>query len=329
MPYNFVMSVDIRALRYFSTVAMRGSFSRAAEQLHVAQPALSLQVRRLEESLGTRLLERQPRGVALTPSGEKFLAYADDILRRLEAACDDMRASAAEPVGTVSVGMPQSMAKLLTVPLVRQALRRWPKVALRMVELNTGYVPEFIAAGRIDIGLVFFAQTAHPLRMRHLVDEELVVVGPAGRFARLDRRSWSRAGQVSLAEIARLPLVLPMTLHSLRELIETYTQRRRLRLNVVAEVNAIPQLIDLVGEGIGYTILSYPSVREAIARGEVSAARIHQPPITRPVYLCRSASVPPTHAVAAMEALVVETADALVRSGHWPATLASRPEPAG
>lgn len=317
------MAIELRAMRYFMAVAEQKSFSRAAEQLHVAQPALSLQVRGLEEQLGTTLFLRKPRGVELTPSGERFLDHAHAVLRRLDAACEDMRATRDDPVGLVTLSMPQSLAKLLTVPVVRTALARWPNAQLRLLDLSTGFVPEFILSERIDLGMMFQAPPDPAIHARHLLDEELLVVGPPGRFPRLDAARWNRNARVPFREVARMPLILPMRMHSLRELVEDYARSRRLRLRVVLDVNAVPQLIDLAAAGVGCTLLSYPSVRSGIERGEISAARIESPQIARPVYLCRSATARSTHAATAMEGLLVQSIGEIVAAGGWPARLAS------
>ena len=316
------MAIDIRALRYFEAVATHRSFSSAAEQLHIAQPALSLQIRKLEEELGRQLMVRTSRGVTLTPAGEKFLGHAQDIVRRPNAARDDVRGDVQVPEGPVAVGMPQSLSKFLTVPLISLALQRWPKVRLQIIELNTGYVPEFLLSGRIDLGLTFFPQSTFPFTYTHLLDEELVLVGRPGAYPPIDERRWSEASAVSLAAIAEMPLVLPIMMHSLRELIEGFARQRRLRLNVVAEVNAIAQLLDLAAAGVGSTVLSYASVRESLTRGEISAARISAPPITRPVYLCRMKNPLTTGPIGAVEGLMLEIVRTLVGAGSWPAQLA-------
>lgn len=317
------MAIDLKAMRYFSAVAMARSFSRAAEQLRIAQPALSLQVKKIEDELGVALLARTSKGAMLTAEGERFLGYATDILRRFETACEDVRASASEPIGKVALGLPQSMAKILTVPLVRESLTRWPKIKLQVIEMNSGYIPGFLSAGHIDMGVMFLAEPAHGFRFRQLVEEKLVLVGPAGAFPTIVEGRWQDASEVPMSDLAKLKMVLPTGMHSLRELINGYTKRSQLKLNVIAEVNAIPQLIDLAQAGIGFTILSYPSVRSELARGLVSGARISAPAITRQVFLCRSANVPVTHATSAMESMLISKVQALVKDGSWPAELAA------
>ena len=103
------MSVDLRGLRSFVAIASAGSISRAASNIHIAQPALSAQVRQIEEQLGAELLERSYRGVRLTAAGVRFLVHAKGILRQVDIALEDVREAVSVPTGRVAVGLPQSM----------------------------------------------------------------------------------------------------------------------------------------------------------------------------------------------------------------------------
>ena len=112
------MKIDTRELRYFYIVATYRSLTRAAAHLHVSQPAISLQIRKLEDKLGCKLLERRSRGVVLTADGERLLTHAKEILHRLDEAYRDMTNGEVKVKGLVSVGMPQSIAKIMTEFLV-------------------------------------------------------------------------------------------------------------------------------------------------------------------------------------------------------------------
>ncbi|WAI80867.1 MULTISPECIES: LysR family transcriptional regulator [Achromobacter] len=175
------MSMSIRAMQCFIAVVSTGSISRAAAALHVAQPALSLLIRNLEEDLDVVLLHRTSRGVTPTTAGTRLLAHAREILGRIDAARADVREDQAAPRGTVSLAMSMSMAKLVAVPLLRFSLRNWPGVYLKIVESSTGYIPGFVSSGHADLGLTFSDDAAVDLRFQHLIDEELVLVSPPGK----------------------------------------------------------------------------------------------------------------------------------------------------
>lgn len=297
------MSMSIRAMQCFVAVVSTGSISRAAAALHVAQPALSLLMRNLEEDLGVVLLHRSARGVAPTAAGARLLAHAREILGRIDAARADVREDLNAPRGAVSLAMSMSMAKLLTVPLLRFSLTHWPGVYLKIIESSTGYIPGFVSSGHADLGLTFSDEASVDLRFQHLIDEELVVVSPPAaksRSAKKPAADLHALPAISLRALSELPLVLPGNPHSLRRLLDQYQQRERVEFRVIAEANAIPQLIELAQAGVAHTILSYEAVRQEAQRGEVVLRRIGASRLTRPVFLCRSDVLPLSMAAAAV-----------------------------
>lgn len=304
--------MDTRLLRHFVGVAESGSISRAAELLHVAQPGLSLSIQKLEESLGVSLFHRSRKGVALTNEGERLLSHARLILRQVQAASDDLRSGAAEPIGPLILGMPQSLAATLVVPLVAEIMRRWPRIGLRIIDANTGYIPEWLRTGHLHLGFVFRAEAGRGVDYRNILQEELILVGPAV--------TGEERPEITSAELARLPLILPSRRHSLRELIEAYARQHDIRLNVVAEIDAMPQLRDLAMAGIGWSILSYASVRREVGENRLRGMRI-DPPLLRPCYLCRSTTAPTTRPMQAVEGLIIDLVDGMLRRGEWPAAL--------
>ncbi|CAB3656814.1 LysR family transcriptional regulator [Achromobacter sp. K91] len=296
------MSMSIRAMQCFVAVVSTGSISRAAAALHVAQPALSLLIRNLEEDLGVVLLHRSARGVTPTAAGSRMLAHAREILGRIDAARADVREDISAPRGTVSLAMSMSMAKLLTVPLLRFSLEHWPGVYLKIIESSTGYIPGFVSSGHADLGLTFSDDASVDLRFQHLIDEELVVVSPPPAKSRKKPApaALHALPAMDLHALAELPLVLPGSQHSLRRLLDHYQQQERAEFRVIAEANAIPQLIELAQAGIAHTILSYAAVHQEAARGEVLLHRIVKPRLARPVFLCRSDVLPLSMAASAV-----------------------------
>ncbi|WP_011299229.1 LysR family transcriptional regulator [Cupriavidus necator] len=320
--------VDVRGLRGFLAVAAAGSISRAAETLHIAQPALSLQIRQLEDTLGVALFTRSHRGVSVTAAGQRFEHHARDILKRVDLACEDVRDLVTDPEGRVAIGLPQSMAKILTVPLVRETIRRWPKVRLQVIELSTGYIPNHLLTGHIDIGLTFQANADPGLQFDHLVDEDLVIVAEPGRFAGARRRDVLPANAIRLRELSDYPMILPAGEHGLRALIDSHLRANEIDLHVLAEVNAIPELIALAAAGVGCTVLSYASVCAELRKGLLSASRIAEPAMSRPVFLCRSATMPLSVAASAVHELLTEIVSEQIGDGSWPARVAMATAPA-
>lgn len=313
--------MDFRILRYFVAIAEEGSISRAAERLRIAQPALSAQVRNLESELGSPLLHRMPRGVVVTESGAKLLDHARHILRSVALAREDLLGDAAVIIGDVTASFPQSVAMVLTRPVVEEALRVLPRVSLSVRESNTGYTSELLRSGRIDLGFVFREADTVGLKAQRLVEEDLVVIGPPGAFERGHAGLAPKA--LRFARLAQVPLVIPGRPHSLRELLNDYARRARVELSVVVEVDAIPQIKELVAAGAGHAVLSYNAVREDLTAGRLSGSRVTAPSLQRSVFLCGHAELPQTRAVRAVEKIILEVTARLVETGIWNARLAS------
>jgi len=322
LPDPLDMPIDLRDLRNFLSVAAAGSISRAAEMQHMTQPALSVLIRQLEEQLGTPLFERLPKGVALTDAGERLRAHAKDILRRTELAYEEISQQARVPSGQVAIGLPQSLARFLTVPLVSEVLSRWPQIRLQIIELSSGYIPEHLQKGEIDIGMTFGQDERRDLHYTHLIDEELVFISAASRIRQHLGPAGLRRKTIRLAEMGDFPMILPTRTHSLRIRLDDYLQRAGQRLAIAAEVNTTPQLIGLAASGVGATILSYSSVVGDSSSAEVRVLHIEKPRLTRSVYFCTNPSTPKTMAVMSVMRLLVDTVKTLTADGTWPTHMA-------
>ena len=146
--------MELRDLRYFVAVAQHRNFSRAAEQLHVSQPALSEQIRKLEDELGTPLFERTSRGAILTDAGEAFLPQARAVLAQADVAAESVRMVAEGVAGTLTIGFIDSAALGILPALIRRFTARYPNVKLRLRELGTRLQLAAVEAGEIDVGIV-------------------------------------------------------------------------------------------------------------------------------------------------------------------------------
>lgn len=313
------MSLELRDLRSFVAVATAGSITKAAENTHIAQPALSLKIKQIEEQVGAKLFDRTARGVKLTAAGHRLLPHALDLLKRMNLAFEDVRGAIQEPSGRVAIGLPQSLAKFLTVPLVGEVVRRWPKIEFQMLEMSTGYIPDMLARGQIDLGFTFGVEEGMGIGFEHLLDEELVFVTSRSQMKKMLGQHALRRDALSLLTLSRLPLILPTSTHSLRRRIDDYASSTKLSFNVIAEVNTIPQLIGLAAADIGSTILSYASVFDADVAGRLVVLRIAKPVMTRPVYLCKPATAPLSIATSIVREALHQIVKDLIDTGAWPA----------
>lgn len=262
--------MNLRQIEYFIQVAELGSFSRAAVRLNVAQPALSRQVRALETELRETLLLRNGRGVSLTEPGRRLLEHGRDIVQRVAAARDDLGARRDEPVGHIVVGLPPSLARRLTLPLIEMFSSEMPKAKVAIIEGFSVHIGEWLAAGRVDLGLVYNPEPAGAVELTPVLEERLCLIGMA---LSLRKRS------VPMKDLPRYPLVMPQRGHSFRRLMETQAALAGVALDVAWEVSSVPAILDLVLGGHGYAALTDSAIRTHAQRDELSVAPIRDPEI--------------------------------------------------
>jgi LysR family transcriptional regulator, nitrogen assimilation regulatory protein len=238
--------VDLKQLEYFVQVAQTGSFSRAADELGIGQPALSRQVRALEVDLRQTLLTRTGRGVALTEPGRQLLERGREMLQLAQATRQELGALRGEPVGQIAVGLPPSLARRLTVPLIEQFQAEMPRARIGVVEAFSAHICEWLNASKVDLGLVYNPEAQSGLEIAPVLVESLCLVGPPGSDPR---------ETVELSELARLPLVMPQSVHSFRRLLESRAAMAGVKLQVAHEVSSVPTILEMVRRGHGYAAL--------------------------------------------------------------------------
>ena len=140
--------MDIRHLRYFLAIAELGSITRAAAQLNVAQPALSLHVKNMEAELGTQLLLRSKSGVTPTEAGHLLMQRARAILDDLARTQDDIRTLESDPMGVVCIGLPSTISTILALPLIEAARKAYPRIRLNVAEAMSGFIADWLAEAR-------------------------------------------------------------------------------------------------------------------------------------------------------------------------------------
>lgn len=241
--------MDIRQLRYFVQIVESGSLSRASRELHIAQPALSQQIAKLEDLVGRPLLNRTSRGVTPTDNGLALYHHARFMLRQLEQALSIARSETDEVQGMVTVGLPATTVAAIGLPLVQRIRERYPGILLNVVEGMSGHIGHLMRMGQLDLAVLFNRDLAPDLTAEPLLSEELFLIIPAhSRLVPPGRDS------VSTAEVAEMPLILPTASHGLRQRITAVFENRGLSTKVVAEIDSLSLLMDCVYDDIGATI---------------------------------------------------------------------------
>lgn len=286
--------MNLKQLEYFVRVAEAGSFSRAALILNVAQPALSRQVRLLETDLRTTLLLRTGRGVVLTEAGKRLHAHGTAILQLMAHARQEIAAGRGEPAGHIALALPPTMARMLTMPLVEGFRRQMPRARLSVVEGFSTHIAEWVATGRVDLGLVYDPEPNSALETAPVRDEALCLVSPAERRdnVRAAAAKAAERGTVAFSILPRYPLIVPERAHTFRRRLETEAARLGVKLTVAWEMSSVQSILELVRAGYGHAVLTASAVA---ASGRPHAYRVRplaQPALVTTLCLVASAHKP-------------------------------------
>lgn len=263
--------MDLKPLSNLIHVVELQSFSKAAAFLRIAQPALSRQVKALEEELGVALLERHGWGVTATPEGLILVEHARKLLRGVQEAREAVLALQAEPQGEITLGVPTSVGAAMVPDLVQQFRKACPKVSLRLVEGFSASIHEWLLGGRLDLAILYETRETVAIGAEPLLCEDMVLVGAAGRLG---------GAPVALSDVAGLPLVLPGRPHRLRLLVDGCASEARLDIRPAVEVDSLSLLKELARRDEGYTILPYSAVHAEVRSGQLSASPL-TPVMTR------------------------------------------------
>jgi DNA-binding transcriptional LysR family regulator len=242
--------MELRHLRYFVTTAQLEHFGRAAARLSIVQPALSKQIRELEEEIGTPLFERLPRGVKLTAAGRAFLEEAERVLQDVDAASQRARDVAQGKIGGLRVGFVDTAIYHSIVPRVFHEFRqRWPAVDLELIQQPSAAQGELLRAGSLDVGFVFH----HPANLPPLA-AQFITVDPI-QLAVPTAHGLARRRQVRLNELKNEPFVwIPRALSpNFHDAIFAACARHGFTPHVVQEGNTDLTLLSLVAAGAGLT----------------------------------------------------------------------------
>ena len=245
--------MDLKQLEYFVRVAELGSFTRASSVLEIAQPALSRQVRLLEVELRQNLLLRNGRGVTTTDAGKLLLEHGRGILHQVARAREDLGRVRGALAGRVALGLPPSIAKMLTVPLTREFRKRLPSASLSISEGLSISMQEGLLTGRLDIAVLYNPSPSPELDTQPLMEEELYLI--ALRAPRTPSTTKTRALPITLKEVAELPLVIPSRPNAIRMLVETQMAGIGCKPLVSLEIDGVAAILDLVADGAGNAIL--------------------------------------------------------------------------
>ncbi|AKM32336.1 LysR family transcriptional regulator [Pandoraea faecigallinarum] len=307
--------MDVRQLRNFVAIVDSGSLSKAAERLHIAQPSLSAQLRGLEDELQTQLLVRSAQGVTPTDAGKALYRHARVVLRQMEQIRQEVREGGGSEAGPVAVGFPTTIASILAVPLFTRVREQYPGIRLQIFESMSGYIGELLANGRLDLAMLFRDSETRGISVMPLFDEALYVLGGhrvcAAIYADADDET------CALTALANVPIVAPSATNGLRLLIERSFAQANVELNIVADIDSLPTLIDIARTGDACSILPVSALASRDPALRPPSRRIVGPHLQRPASICWSNSLPVGSATVAVRECIAGLIRELQTEGHW------------
>jgi DNA-binding transcriptional LysR family regulator len=303
--------VDVKQLKALVTVVETGSVTRAAELLHLVQPAVTRQIRALEHELGVPLFDRTSQGMRPTKAGVSLAERARRALTELDRARAELAPAPGTVTGLVAVGLLESTADMLAKPLVSAVLRDYPGIELRVLTAYSGHLQKWLDDGDLDLSLLYNLASTPSLNVRTLAREKLWVVAPAACGLTADQ-------PVPLSAAAEHPMVMPAPGHALRVLIDRAVAQAQAEIDIAVQTNSMSLQKQLVLGGHGWTILPGAGLGADIGADALSAAPLTDPEVYRTIGM----GVPRVGPVAVAARLV---ADELVRQvraaasrSQWP-----------
>ena len=265
-----------RRLQVFATVARLLSFTKAAESLHMTQPAITFQVRQLEEYFNTRLFDRTHNRITLTDAGKLVKQYADQIIDMYNEMDNEVRTLTGDVQGPLIIGASTTIAEYFIPSVIGAFQRGYPEVKVRLNVANTNGTIHMVENNHIDIGIVEGQVVNKNLVKEVIWNDELVVVCPVGH-------SLTESKKISLQDVFHHPFISREEGSGTREVVENYAAKHKPGLdqaNIIMEFGSPESIKSAVEAGLGVSILSVATMEKELALGSLAAIPL-SPPIRR------------------------------------------------
>jgi DNA-binding transcriptional LysR family regulator len=258
--------MDFDHFTTFLEIAKSGSFSRAGQKLYRSQPAVSAQIRQLEQEYGEKLFDRVGKSVRLTSAGEALLDYAGQLLKLKNESLHAVADQATAPRGKLTVGANEATCLYVLPNVFAEFHRHYPLVQISIYRNFSRKVLEKIEDGSLDVGIVTLPAKAPSLRTHSIFrDRLMLMVSPSNPLAR--HRS------VQISEIAEQPLILPKTGFT-RQLFDKHFRNYRSRLRITMELPSVGMIKRFVAAGLGVSLISETFARDEVRAGDVKLVAI-------------------------------------------------------
>jgi LysR family nitrogen assimilation transcriptional regulator len=290
--------MNLKQLSYFLAVSSTGSFTKAAEQIPLAQSALSRHMRMLEEELGTTLLIRTGRGVEVTEQGEFLVIRARSLLEQSEDTKRNLQSWNDNPAGLVRLGMTPTCTLTLASPVLQQLKSRYENVSLQVSEGLSVSLSEWLGDGRLDMAIVFTEPKGGSGSCERIACDELCLLVPAGSDC---------PEPAEVSDMAAMTMIAPFRRMGIRNRMADAFKQYDLPFDPVVEIDALSAIKDLVRNGAGVSIVARSAVARELENGEVEVRSIRADNMFFNVYLLMSKSAQYSRAAQGVAEIIRET----------------------
>lgn len=288
--------MDVRELKNFLKIVELGSIRRAAEVLGIAQPALGIQVRNLENDLGQQLLFRHSRGVRPTEAGSLLMAHAKIIIEdvaKAKRAFEDLD----EPMGSVSIGMTPPANGMLVADFYRLSIERFPRIRLNIIEAMSATLCQKLIAGEIELACIF-AKSVKGIRLEPLIQDHMVFVSTN------DGKRQKR--EITWRDVLNKPLILPPRESGFRLMLEEAAANSGSFLNVIIETHSQSLITSLVAQGIGHSVLPSQVIQRDVTGKILRTCRVVEPAFSSQMSLAYADTRPLSRSADAIRTFLFE-----------------------
>ncbi len=268
--------MDFRQMQYFLCLAETGHMTRAARQLNIVQPALSMQIAKLEAEFGQKLFDRNAHGVTTTFAGDALMRLLVPIARDVEHAKQEMAQLNGRISGRVVVGLITSVAQSTLASSSATVAARYPDVELSACEGYTETMIDWTISGQLDLAIINVPRRKPALNTQHILDEEMV-------FACRQEAALQVPADLSFADLARFDLIMPSKRHGLRMILEEQAAEAGIELKPRLEIDTLSAICEVVATTDLVTVLPTIALHQALAAGRVRAHHFSTPRLVRAI----------------------------------------------
>ncbi|SFP03940.1 LysR family transcriptional regulator, nitrogen assimilation regulatory protein [Cohaesibacter marisflavi] len=306
--------MDTKRLSYFIKIIDKGSLTRAADALNIAQPALSQHLIGLEAHFKQQLVIRSRHGVTPTEAGNALYRHAQIILKQMDFMSADVCAAAKIISGSVSVGLaPYSTTSTLSLSLLKEVKRKYPEITLHINDNFGSIFSELVMNGRMDLALIYDPGMMRGVNFQQVAVEELFLIS---RRSLLNAKDG--ATEISFKSIENIPLLLPSKIHLLRALVDNAFEKVQVTPNIVAEIESMETLGMAISEGMGSTILPWSAASRMSDFKQLILLPLKEPKIEASISICVSDSIPLSEPAMAVHDILFKLVRELIASNQWP-----------